>query len=269
MLSPLLNRLKSAPLRIAVSLAILCLTPSLGQSAETGSGKPLTVFAAASMTDAMNEIGKAYEAEGHGKVVFSFAGTGTLARQLEARAPADVFISADRKWMDYVVKRDAVDPDTVVTMAANSLVLVGPGDAADVSLSADDLAKALGGARLAIAEPETVPAGRYAKQALENLGLWDGLKGNLAPMENVRVALAAVARGETPLGIVYGSDAVIEPRVKVLATFPEDSHTPIAYPVALTPEASPEAKDFLKFLQGKEASKVLEEKGFLPLNKVK
>ncbi|MBO0347241.1 molybdate ABC transporter substrate-binding protein [Roseibium sp. CAU 1637] len=239
-----------------------------GSRAMAADEKPLTVFAAASMTDALTEIGQAYERDGHGKIVFSFAGTGTLARQLEAGAPADVFVSADVAWMDYVVERGAVDAGSVVTIAGNALVVIGAEGEEPLPqpLTLAALTSRLDGGRLAIADPETVPAGRYARQSFESLGLWGGVSDALAPMENVRVALASVARGETPLGVVYGSDAVVEPRVKIVARLPQGSHTAISYPAALVPNAPDQARDFLGYLGGPKAVKILEDKGFLALN---
>ncbi|MFD1697452.1 molybdate ABC transporter substrate-binding protein [Roseibium aestuarii] len=230
--------------------------------------EPLTILAAASLTDALTEIGAAWARAGHPAPVFSFAGTGTLARQLDAGAPADLFVSADQAWMDHAEEQGTVAADSIVEIAANALVLVGAPEAEPLAapLTLDAVLGSLGTGRLAIAEPESVPAGRYARQAFETLGYWSALEPRLAPMDNVRVALATVARGETPLGVVYGSDAVIEPGVRVLATLPNDSHTPITYPAAVTPEAQPEAGAFLDFLTSPEAVKILESKGFLTLN---
>ncbi|WP_209008513.1 molybdate ABC transporter substrate-binding protein [Roseibium polysiphoniae] len=222
----------------------------------------ITVFAAASMTEALTEIGQAFEASTGTEVVFSFAGTGTLARQIEAGAPADVFVSADEAWMDYVSAKGAVKPDTIRAVAANTLVLIGSEEAKPLRLKPDEISQRLAGNRLAIADPETVPAGRYGKDALEATGLWQGVSGTLAPMDNVRVALASVARGDTPLGLVYGSDALVEPRVKVLAVFPEESHPKIRYPAAETTEASEEAAVFMAFLLRAEAQDIFRRLGF-------
>lgn len=222
----------------------------------------LTVFAAASMTDALERIGAAYAEETGTEVVFSFAGTGILARQIEAGAPADVFVSADEDWMAHVVSAEVVKPDSVRTIAANRLVLVGPSGSEPLSLSALEVSERLGGDRLAMADPETVPAGRYGKAALQAAGIWDAVSGMLAPMDNVRIALASVARGDTPLGLVYASDAHVEPGVTVLAEIPPDSHPPIVYPAALTSEADDGAGDFLAFLVGPKAQSILTDSGF-------
>ncbi|MEP0454878.1 MAG: molybdate ABC transporter substrate-binding protein [Roseibium sp.] len=222
----------------------------------------ITVFAAASLTEALTEIGQEFEAVTGTEVVFSFAGTGPLARQVEAGAPADVFVSADEAWMDYVRARGAVEPDTIRAVAANNLVLVGAEDAEPLRLNSDEISERLVGNRLAMADPETVPAGRYGRAALEATGLWQGVSSTLAPMDNVRVALASVARGDTALGLVYGSDALVEPRVKVLAVFPEESHPKIRYPAAETVGASEAAAVFMAFLLGAEAQDVFRRSGF-------
>ncbi|MEM9634613.1 MAG: molybdate ABC transporter substrate-binding protein [Pseudomonadota bacterium] len=225
---------------------------------------PLTVFAAASMREAMERIGTAFEDETGNKVVFSFAGTGTLARQVEAGAPADLFVSADVDWMDYVVEQDAVRSDTVRPIASNALVLIGAADGPKVELVPGELETALGGGRMAIADPDTVPAGRYGKAALESLELWQTVGARLAPMENVRIALASVARGDTPLGIVYRTDAVVEPAVAVLAEFPASTHPKIEILAALTTDGShPAAEPFLEFLQQPRAREILHSLGFL------
>ncbi|WP_417678133.1 molybdate ABC transporter substrate-binding protein [Roseibium sp.] len=222
----------------------------------------ITVFAAASMTDALKRIGTAYTDKTGTEVVFSLAGTGALARQIEAGAPADVFISADEAWMDYVNTAGAVKPESIRPIAANSLVLVGTADAEPLALEPKALAGRLDGNRLAIADTETVPAGRYGKAALQATGLWDTVADRLAPMDNVRVALASVARGDTPLGVVYGSDAHIEPKVNVLAVFPADSHPAIVYPAAATKGASDAARGFLDFLTGPDAQAIFTDSGF-------
>ncbi|MBN9673052.1 molybdate ABC transporter substrate-binding protein [Roseibium aggregatum] len=229
--------------------------------------EPLTVFAAASMRDAMERIGTSFEKETGTPVVFSFAGTGTIARQVEAGAPADVFVSADTAWMEYVTERDAVRPETIRVIAGNGLVLVGPKGSPELELSRVAIAARLSGQRLAMADPETVPAGRYGKAALEHLQLWRSVEGNLALMENVRVALATVARGDTPLGLVYATDAAIEPEVTVVARFPKESYPEIAYPAAVTTvSGNPQAEAFVAFLNGLEAKEILRSFGFVTDN---
>jgi molybdate transport system substrate-binding protein len=227
----------------------------------------LTVFAAASLREALELTGEAFEKETGTRVVFSFAGTGTLARQVEAGAPADVFVSADAAWMDYVLEKDAVLPESVREIASNAIVLIGPKGSAPLEPDAQAFEQRLGGNRLAIADPETVPAGRYGRSALESQGLWQAVSGSLAPMENVRIALASVARGDTPLGVVYRTDAAVEPGVVILFEFPEGSHPPIRYLAALTEARShPDAAAFLDFLSGPSSRDILHSLGFVTDN---
>jgi molybdate transport system substrate-binding protein len=252
---------------IAVARVVLVALAMLSSQSAALAERPLTVFAAASLREALEGIGEAFEAQTGTAPVFSFAGTGTLARQVEAGAPADVFVSADAAWMDYVREAGAVRPETTLEFASNALVLVGPAGSPPLDPDADALEAGLAGHRLAIADPDTVPAGRYGRAALQNTGLWQAVSGALAPMENVRVALGAVARGDTPLGLVYRTDALVEPGVAVLYTFPPDSHPRIRYLAALTGSAShPEAAAFLAFLAGPEAREILRSFGFVADN---
>lgn len=241
----------------AVLFAALFATPVLAAD--------ITVFAAASLTDALNQIGKSYEAKTGNHVVFSFAASSVLARQIESSAGADMFLSADLDWMDYLDKKNLLKPGTRKTLLGNHLVLIAPaGLKINVKIAPHfDLAGALGNSRLAIADPASVPAGKYGKTALTNLGVWDSVSGKLAVAENVRTALAYVARGETTLGIVYNTDAKIEPRVHVVGTFPDNSHAPILYPVALTKDARPAAADFEKYLESAAAKAVFAKDGFV------
>jgi len=248
--------------RTVLMSAILLATVLPVRAVET-----LTVFAAASLSEAMEQAGAAYEKETGDRVVFSFAGTGTLARQIEAGAPADVFVSADAAWMDYVLEKGAVQPESMRDIASNVVVLIGPEGSAPLDLAAEGLEDRLGADRLAIADPETVPAGRYGKAALETLGLWQAVSGSLAPMENVRIALASVARGDTPLGVVYKTDAAVDPDVAILFEFPEDSHPPIRYLAALTKARNhPGAAAFLDFLAGPATRDILHSLGFVTDN---
>ncbi len=228
---------------------------------------PVTVFAAASLSDVLEAVGHAYEAQGGGQVVFSFASSSALARQIEASGGADIFISADRDWMDELGKRGLLAPGTRRNLAGNRLVLVAPvGSNVAVKVAQHfDLPAALHGGRLALADPDSVPAGKYARAALTALGVWESVVPHLAPAENVRAALAYVARGEAPLGIVYATDAKAEPRVKIVATFPDGTHPPIVYPAALLSGAQPQAKAFLAFLTGAKARAILARAGFLTL----
>ena len=229
----------------------------------------VTVFAAASLSEALQEIGKAYQQKTGHTVAFSFAASSALARQIEASPGADMFISADSEWMDYLDGKGLIVHATRKDIQGNHLVLVAPA-ASKTSLKIAphfDLAAALGDGRLSIADPAAVPAGKYGKAALTALGVWDSVSGHLAPAENVRVALSYVARGETPFGIVYATDALAEPRVRVVDTFPESTHPPIRYPAALTKDAKPLAKDFLDYLSGPQARAVYVKDGFVVLSR--
>ncbi|AUU90004.1 MULTISPECIES: molybdate ABC transporter substrate-binding protein [Phytobacter] len=226
----------------------------------------ITVFAAASLTNAMQDIAAAYKKEKNVEVVSSFASSSTLARQIEAGAPADLFISADQKWMDYAVDKKSIDTGTRVTLLGNSLVVVAPKSSAQDDITVDaatDWATLLKGGRLAVGDPEHVPAGIYAKEALQKLGAWDKLSPSLAPAEDVRGALALVERSEAPLGIVYGSDAVASKGVKVVGTFPENSHQKVEYPMAITEgHKNATVSAFYDYLKTPEASAVFKRYGF-------
>lgn len=222
------------------------------------------VFAAASMRNALDEAATLYAARTGVRVTISYGGSSALARQIEAGAPADVFISADLAWMDYLEKKGLVQSATRRNLVGNRLVLVapvkqpltlkiGPGFA---------IAQVLDGGRIALAEPNSVPAGRYAKAAFEKLGVWDRISGHVAPTANVRAALALVARGETPLGVVYLTDARAEPAVMVAGVFPEDTHPPIVYPIAAVKDARAGAGPFIRFLSSREAAAVFDKYGF-------
>ena len=227
----------------------------------------VSVFAAASLTDALNEAGKAWQQRTGHTAIFAFAASSVLAKQIEASQYADVFISADTDWMDYLDSRGLIAHETRVNLLGNRLVLIAPVDS-KTSLKIEPhfgIAAALGGGRLSIADPGSVPAGKYAKAALMTLGVWDAVADHLAPAENVRAALAYVARGETPLGIVYATDAKSESKVRVVDTFPESTHPKIVYPAALTKGAKPMARDFLANLEGAEAAAIFERDGFTVL----
>jgi molybdate transport system substrate-binding protein len=231
----------------------------------------LTVFAAASLGDAMAELAAKWEADTAQDVTLVLAGSSTLARQIDAGAPADVYVSANETWMDWLSERGRIIAESRVDVASNRLVLVAhdPTSASHMDISpSTDIMGALGvSGRLAIALPEAVPAGIYAKTALSDLGLWEGLQARLAPTDNVRAALALVALGEAPLGVVYATDAMAEPRVVTAGLFPEDSHPPIRYPAAVTSDTpSPEdASAFVTWLASPAAQEVLGRFGFLPV----
>jgi len=233
----------------------------------SASDRPLTVFAAASLRESLDKIEQAWEAEGRGKVVVSYAASSALAKQIEQGAPADVFISADNEWMDYLQDRKLVEPASRFVLVRNALVLIAPAASPLKSLDPSkhgELLAALGAGRLAVAETSSVPAGKYARQALEKLGLWSQVSTRLAQGENVRATLEYVARGDTPLGIVYLTDARAEPRVKVLAVIAEKAHEKILYPAARTIAAEPKsAAAFLAFLRGKQAVAIFRSAGFV------
>lgn len=223
----------------------------------------VTVFAAASLTDVLQRIGAAYTRTTGESVVFSFAGTATLARQIEAGARADIFVSADAEWMDELTTRGLVDATTRRDVFATRLVLIAPADAKTALTIGQrfPLTATLGAnGRLSLADPQSVPAGRYAKAALVSLGVWDEVATRIAVSDNVRTAMSFVARGEAPLGIVYETDARIEPRVKVLGVFPSGSHPPIRYPAAAV--RGGDGKKFLAFLAGAEARAIAVGAGF-------
>jgi molybdate transport system substrate-binding protein len=246
---------------------IAALTLLLPVRAPAQTADRVMVFAAASLTDTLQEVGALYGRESGKRVVFSFAASMTLARQIELSAGADIFVSADAESMDYLDQRNRIARATRLDLLGNRLILIAPA-ASNVTLAIAPqmkIADALAGGRLAMANVETVPAGRYGKAALTALGVWASVADRLAQGEDVRTALSYVARGEAPLGIVYATDARVEPRVRVVATFPEGSHPPIVYPVALTTEGRPDAAQFLAYLRSPQARAVFERAGFTVL----
>jgi len=230
--------------------------------------QPLTVFAAASLKESLDEAAQAYEKQTGTAVRISYAASSALARQIEQGAPADVFFSADLEWMDYLQQRRKIDPANRRNLLSNQLALVAPKNSrAQVDLkNPASLSAALGSGRLAVGQVRSVPAGKYARASLESLGAWDGVKSKLAESESVRAALMLTARGETPLGIVYLSDAKAEPAVRVVAIFPDDSHPPIVYPVApLRDSRHPQAAAFVRWLSSPAARGVFQRRGFTAL----
>lgn len=224
------------------------------------------MFAAASLTDAMNEISKAYSAKTRVGVKTAYAASSALARQIENGAPADLFFSADEQWMDYLDKRSLLESGTRVPRLGNRLVLVAPSGAprkVDIRKGVE-LAALLGkDGRLATGDPASVPVGRYAQAALTWLGLWSVLEPRLARADNVRVALSYVERGEAPLGIVYSTDAAIAKGVQVIGEFPAASHPAISYPMAIVAtHGSPEVRAFHAHVLGGEAAAVFQRYGF-------
>jgi molybdate transport system substrate-binding protein len=249
---------------IVLLLAAVSAVPSRAQDSRP---PELLVFAAASLADALAELIENYSRRTGVPVRVSFAASSVLARQIESGGQAHLFVSADEEWMDYLAVRQLIDPRTRRDVVGNRLVLIAPADSR-VRLSPAPgfaLADALGTGRLAMADPDTVPAGRYARMALTSLGVWKSVEERLARAENVRAALSYVARGESPLGIVYATDAQIERKVRVVAPFPDHTHRRITYPAAATTGAGARATAFLDFLGGREAQAIWRQHGFREL----
>lgn len=227
---------------------------------------PVTVFAAASLKNALDEVGAEYARAG-GQARFSYAASSAIARQIEQGAPADVYVSADSDWMDYLAQRRLIVASSRRDLLTNRLALIAPADS-KLALKIGrgmPIARALGAGRLAVAGPE-VPAGKYAKAALTALGVWPSVSGKLAQAENVRLALQYVARGESPLGIVYDTDAVVERRVRIVGLFPTGTHPPIVYPAAIVASSrNPDAAKFMAFMRSPRAAAVFKKYGFVVL----
>jgi molybdate transport system substrate-binding protein len=249
-------------------VAAAALTWSAGVHSAAAQGKDVVVFAAASLKNALDEIAGQWQRETGKKAVISYAASNTLIKQIEQGAPADIFISADLDWMDYGQQKGLIKPDTRSNLLGNRLVLVAPKDS-NVSVNIQpgfDLAALLKGGRLAMGNVDAVPAGKYGKASLEKLGVWDSVKDKIAQAESVRAALVLVSRGEAPLGIVYQTDAASDPTVKIVGTFPENTHPPIIYPIALTKESTnPDAAAFLNYLKSAAARPAFERQGFTVL----
>jgi len=248
--------------RIAVVLAV-----ALGAVSQPalGADRGPTVFAAASLKNALDTVAGGWQEKTGHQAVISYAATSALAKQIEQGAEADIFISADRAWMDYVAERGLISPESRFDLLTNRMVLIAPvGSELTAEIAPGfPIAELLGDGRLAVAGVDAVPAGKYAKASLQSLGVWGQVKDRLAQSENVRAALRLVSRGEVPLGIVYASDAKADPSVKILGVFPEDSHPPIVYPAAkLEASTSPEASAFLDYLRTPDAAQGFEQNGF-------
>ena len=256
---------------VRAALAGLFMVASLAGAAlavAADTGKTVLVFGAASLTDVLDELGAAFTAQSQVQVKSSLAASSALAKQIEAGAPADVFFSADLEWMDYLQQRNLLRPGSRHDVVLNRLVLIAPADS-KVNLKIAPgfgLLKALGDGKLATGDPDSVPVGKYAHAALEKLGVWDSVSSRIVRAENVRSALAFVARGEAPLGIVYRTDALAEKRVRIVDEFPEDTHPPVTYPIALTKGASPEAQHFEDFVTSAAAKPIFLKFGFQPLH---
>jgi molybdate transport system substrate-binding protein len=227
----------------------------------------LLIFAAASLTNVLGDLASAWEKSSGVPVKFSFAASSVLARQIEAGSNADVFISADQEWMDYLQSHNLIDLGSRANLVGNRLVLIAPADSKiELKIARGfKLADALAGGRLATGDPDTVPVGKYARSALTTLGVWDQVADHLVRADNVRSAMMFVSRGEVPLGIVYATDAAVDSKVRVIDTFPADSHAPITYPAAATRGAKPEAKAFVVFLKGEQARVAWRKFGFVEL----
>lgn len=249
--------------RLAAVLALFALFAAAPQAA--AAQQALTVFAAASLKNALDDANAAFTKATGVKVTASYAASSALAKQIEQGAPADIFVAADVDWMDYLAQRQLVRPDTRVNLLGNTLVLIAPQDSPLGTIEIGrgfDIAKLAGDGRIAVANVTAVPAGRYAKAALESLGAWAAAAPKLAQAENVRASLAFVARGETPLGIVYASDAQVELKVKIIGVFPGGSYPAITYPAAAIAGARPAAARYLQFLRSGAAKTIFEQYGF-------
>lgn len=250
----------------AVFFALLS-GPAVAENSAGIADEEVTVFAAASTTDAVARIGALFSSRGQGRMTASFASSSTLAKQIENGAPADVYISANGKWMDYLQARNRIDPASRFDLFSNRIVLIVPEGSplrAVEVVSHFPLAKLLGEGRLAMGDPDHVPAGIYGKRALEHLEVWDSVRDRIAPMKDVRTALVMVERGEVPLGLVYATDAAISKKVWVVGQFPPDCHPAIVYPVAIIAgRQTPAAQRFVRFLRSPAAEAVFEKHGFI------
>jgi molybdate transport system substrate-binding protein len=252
--------------RAAFVLAVFAIA-SLG-IASPASAAEIVVFAAASLKEALDQAAKVYQGESGDTLKISYAASSALAKQIESGAPASVFISADLDWMDYLQQRNLIQTATRKNLLGNRLVLAAPADT-DTKIDIKpgfDLSGALKGGHLAMADPDSVPAGKYGKAALEKLGVWGTVAGSVARADNVRASLLLVSRREAPLGIVYATDVAADPGTKVVGTFPADTHPPIVYPIALTKDATePSAAKLLAFLSSAQAKPIFEKQGFTVL----
>jgi molybdate transport system substrate-binding protein len=248
------------PTGFLVALSILS-----ASSAAQAQDKPLTVFAAASMKNALDDVDAAFTAKSGVKVVVSYAASSALARQIEQGAPADIFVSADAEWMDYAIAKNTINAPSRVNLLGNAIVLIAPKESKIDYVTIGpgfDLATLAGDGRIATGDVSAVPVGKYAKAALQKLGAWQAAAPKFAFAENVRAALLLVSRGEAVLGIVYSTDAKVDPGVKIVGSFPADSHPAIIYPVAATMAAKPDAAGYLAFLRSSAAKAIFEKYGF-------
>ena len=257
---------RSPVLAAFVAVLAFAISPHVAQAQD----RSITVFAAASMKNALDDADAAFTKKTGIKVVASYDASSALMKQIEGGAPADVFVSADLKWMDYGAQKKLIKDDTRINLLGNTLVLIAAKDSTTGKVTIApgfDLAKLAGDGRIATGDVKAVPVGIYAQAALEKLGVWAAVEPKMAMAANVRAALILVARGEAPLGIVYATDAKVEPGVKVVGVFPENSHDPIIYPVAATVGAKPDATPYLAFLRSQAAKMIFESYGFTVLVK--
>ncbi|NTF08875.1 molybdate ABC transporter substrate-binding protein [Agrobacterium rubi] len=260
--------LRRTLIRTTLAAVIGSVVTIIGLSTSAFAQDKVTVFAAASMKNALDAANAEWAKETSNEAAVSYAASSALAKQIEAGAPADLFISADLAWMDYVAGKKLIKDDTRTNLLGNRLVLVAPADkATPVDIKQGfDLAKLVGDGKLAMGAVDSVPAGKYGKAALEKLGVWSSVESKVAGAESVRAALVLVSRGEAPYGIVYQTDAAADPGVKIVGTFPQDSHEPIIYPVAILAESkSPAAAAYLDFLKSAKAAPFFEKQGFIIL----
>jgi molybdate transport system substrate-binding protein len=257
----------------AAALAIACAlagwSPAV-HAQDKSSQQSILVFGAASLKNALDDVNAAFTKQNGVNVVASYDASSALMKQIEQGAPADIFISADKQWMDYGSQHKLIDDKTRVDLLGNTLVLIAAKQSTldNVTIGSGlDFAKLAGDGRIATGDVRAVPVGIYAKAALQKLGLWDSVEPKLAMVGNVRAALVLVARGEAPLGIVYATDAKVEPAVKIIGTFPDDSHEPIVYPAAATLDARPATAEYLAFLRSAAARSIFESYGFRVLAK--
>jgi molybdate transport system substrate-binding protein len=252
---------------VVLMMGLTILFTGIAASTQATENRVVTIFAAASTTDAVTEICELFMEKKLGTATFSFGSSSTLAKQIENLAPADIFISANIEWMEYLDEKQLIDSSSRIDLLGNKIVLIAPADSTIQHIDMDehvDLAGLLGDGRLAMGDPNHVPAGIYAKQALEKLQIWKSVENAIAPSKDVREALVLVERGETPVGVVYSTDASLTNKVKIVGEFPMDSHPPIVYPMAIVSgRKTPEVESLFQFLKGPEAKAIFEKHGFL------
>ena len=254
--------------RVAILATVAAVACDMLQAPAQAQGGDIVIFAAASLKDALDTINAKWQKETGKKAIFSYAASSALAKQIEQDAPAQIFISADLDWMDYVEQKKLIKPESRVNLLGNRIVLIARKDnAQSIEIKQGfDLAKLVGRGHLALANVESVPAGKYAKAALEKLDVWPSVADKLAQSADVRAALLRVSRGQAPVGIVYQTDAAADQNVTIIGTFPDNTHPPIIYPVALTTKASnPDAAAFYAYLRGAKATAEFEALGFTVL----